>query len=103
MINHAGIPCEAVLIARLLPEASTYDPKCVVVIEKRLPLDRVFAVEQNRYILVTDGAELALRCAGHTEQTAVVAAGDMHCLAACAVQLGNWCLSISATSVLHSP
>ena len=58
-----------------MADASAYDPKCVIVTEKRLPLDRIFPVEQNQYILVTEGAELALRCAGHTEQTTVVAAG----------------------------
>ena len=50
-------------------------PKCVIVIEKSLLLGCVFPVERNQYILVTDGAELALRCAGRTEQTTVVAAG----------------------------
>ena len=74
-------PCAETLagedgITRLLAEALTYDPKCVIVIEKRLPLDRTFPVEQNEYILVMDGAELALQCVGHMEQTIVVAVKD---------------------------
>ena len=72
LINHAGIhPC----ITRLLAEVPTYDPQCVVMFEKRLPLDRVHSLEQNKYILITDGTELALRCAGRSEQIAVVKAG----------------------------
>ena len=62
-------------------------------IEKHLPLDRVFPIEQNQYILVTDGAELALWCVGHTEQTTVVAAGVFEITLAfpcsCTVQLGT--------------
>ena len=91
LINHAGIhPC----VTWLLAETPTYDPKCVIVIEKRLPLDRVFPVEQNQYILVTDGAELALRCAGHiygTNQWLLLEYLRLHWhfLAVCTVQLGN--------------
>ena len=43
--------------------------------EKRLPLDRVHSLEQNKYVLITDGTELALRCAGRSEQIAVIKAG----------------------------
>ena len=79
-------------VTQLLAEASTYDPKCVIVIEKRLPLDGVFPVEQNQYILVTDTAELALRCAGHTEQTTVVAAGVFEITLAfpCSLHSATW-------------
>ena len=85
----AGIlPC----VTQLLAEASTYDPNCVIMIEKRLPVDCVFAIEQNQYILVTDWAELALRCAGRTEQSTVVDAGVLEITLAfpCSLHSATW-------------
>lgn len=72
LINQADIhPC----LTRLLAEVPTYDPQCVVLFEKRLPLDTVHPMEYDKYVLVTDGTELALRCAGDTEQSTTVKAG----------------------------
>ncbi len=52
----------------------------------------VHPMEYNKYILVTDGTELALRCAGHTEQTTVVEAGVFEITMAfpCSLHGNNW-------------
>lgn len=64
-------PC----LTGLLMTVPTYNPECIVVLERRLPIDTVDAIEYNRYILITSGAELILRCSGHVEQLIVITSG----------------------------
>lgn len=64
-------PC----LTRLLASRPSYDHECAVIIEKRFPLDTVHPIAYDDYILITDGTQLALRCADAAENIVTVAAG----------------------------
>lgn len=64
-------PC----LTRLLSDAPAYDQTCVVIFERRLPIDVVRFVTYNTFVLITNGTELALRCAGRHEQLLTIGAG----------------------------
>ena len=53
-------PC----LMRLLARTPTFDPKCVIEITCHNPVDVVRPQEYNKYILITNGTDVALRCAG---------------------------------------
>ncbi len=64
-------PC----LTRLLADTPTYDPECAVIVERRFPFDTIDRIGHEEYVLVTNGTQLALRCAGRAERTATVDAG----------------------------
>ena len=92
LISRASIhPC----LTRLLADVPSYDPQCAVVLQRRFPMDTVHPIEYNKYILVTDGTELALRCAGTPEQRTQITSGVYELTLAypCYLHAENWRLT----------
>ena len=102
LITHAAsYPC----LTRLLASSPSYDPACAIELARRMPLDVVHPRGQNRYTLITNGTELALRCTGRIERTTRLPAGvyQLTLESPCTLHGTNWTLPSTFRRSLHLP
>lgn len=91
LVQRADIhPC----LARLLTKKPAYSPYCTVILQRRLPVDVVYPQNSNKFIFITNGTKMALRCAGQAEQPTVLKAGvyELSLDYPCSLNSQNWTL-----------
>ena len=62
-------------LTHLLAANPTYHPSCVIVVQRRIPIDTIHPHQNNGLVLTTNGTTLIKRCAGQVERAATLEAG----------------------------
>ena len=72
-------------------------------IEKWTPEDIIHAQDNHKYLLITNGTELILRCVGHQEQNKRLTAGvyELELNYPCSLHSKNWTLLSTFQHVLY--